>query len=180
MLPRFDWHTYRLMNDLARNFLCGPTDAPIRLVHHASGDRRSLDSAHHLHVHWHLLVVAIYDVFIQKHHTIRHNFPVVGHIRYWLEQIGPEMRQYWVANDKEEMPFNRDERSWIYASAKGENNNFGFGSTEQQYSIGYPIIKHAAFPFPEHKAKYASEDKTYIPCLKVMGESHGQGAALST
>ena len=82
------------------------------------------------------------------------------------------MRQYWVANDKEEMPFNRDERSWIYASAKGENNNFGFGSTEQQYSIGYPIIKHAAFPFPEHNAEYASDDKTYIPCLKVMGETH--------
>ena len=119
-----------------------------------------------------VVLVAIYDVLIQKKHTIRHNFPVVGHIRYWLERIGPEMRQYWVANDKEEMPFNRDERSWIYASAKGENNNFGFGTTEQQYSIGYPIIKHAAFPFPERKAKHCSDDKTYIPCLKVMGETH--------
>ena len=121
-----------------------------------------------------LVVVAIYDVFVQTKHTILHNFPVVGHIRYWLERIGPEMRQYWVANDKEEMPFNRDERSWIYASSKGENNNFGFGSTEQQYSIGYPIIKHAAFPFPEHQAKHSGDDKTYIPCLKVMGQSHNR------
>ena len=121
-----------------------------------------------------LLLVACYDIFIQKKHTILHNFPIVGHIRYWLERIGPEMRQYWVANDKEEMPFNRDERSWIYASSKGENNNFGFGSTEQQYSIGYPIIKHAAFPFPEHNAKHTCDDKTFIPCLKVMGESHGR------
>jgi glutamate synthase domain-containing protein 2 len=119
-----------------------------------------------------LVLVACYDIFVQKKHTILHNFPIVGHIRYWLEQIGPEMRQYWVANDKEEMPFNRDERSWIYASSKGENNNFGFGSTEQQYSIGYPIIKHAAFPFPEHNAKYSSDDKSYVPCLKVMGQSH--------
>ena len=121
-----------------------------------------------------LLLVAIYDVFLQKKHTILHNFPIVGHIRYWLERIGPEMRQYWVANDKEEMPFNRDERSWIYASSKGENSNFGFGSTEQQYSIGYPIIKHAAFPFPEHQAKHSDGDKTYIPCLKVMGQSHNR------
>ena len=119
-----------------------------------------------------LLAVALHDVFMQKKHTILHNFPVVGHIRYLLELIGPEMRQYWVANDKEEMPFNRDERSWIYASSKGQNNNFGFGSTEQQYSIGYPIIKHAAFPYPEHKVEHKSEDKTGIPCLKVMGESH--------
>ncbi|WP_404305125.1 FMN-binding glutamate synthase family protein [Neorhodopirellula lusitana] len=119
-----------------------------------------------------VMLVFVYDVFIQKKHAIKHNFPIVGNIRYWLEMIGPEMRQYWVANDKEEMPFNRDERSWIYASSKGQNNNFGFGTTEQLYSIGYPIIKHAAFPFPEHKAEYAHKDKTYIPCLKTMGTVH--------
>lgn len=121
-----------------------------------------------------LLVVAAHDILIQKKHTIKHNFPIVGHIRYWLETIGPEMRQYWVANDKEEMPFNRDERSWIYATAKGQNSNFGFGTTEQIYGVGYPIIKHAAFPFPEHKAEHVSQDHTYVPCLKVMDETHGR------
>ena len=55
---------------------------------------------------------------IQKNHTISHNFPIVGHLRYWLESIGPEMRQYFVANNREELPFNRIERGWIYASAK--------------------------------------------------------------
>ncbi|MCR9295857.1 MAG: FMN-binding glutamate synthase family protein, partial [bacterium] len=120
------------------------------------------------------LLVAIYDIFIQKRHAIRHNFPVIGHLRYLFERIGPELRQYWVANDKEEMPFNRDERSWIYASAKGENNTFGFGTTEQIYAIGYPVIKHAAFPFPESQAKFANGDKTYVPCLKTMGEAHGR------
>ncbi|MBW3539157.1 MAG: FMN-binding glutamate synthase family protein [Planctomycetes bacterium] len=119
-----------------------------------------------------LVCVFIYDVFIQKKHQILHNFPIVGHLRYWLETIGPELRQYWVANDKEEMPFNRDERSWIYASAKGENSTFGFGTTEQLYGVGYPIIKHAAFPFPEFEAVYPEGDKTAIPCLKVMGASH--------
>ncbi len=114
-------------------------------------------------------VVAIRDV-LQKTHTIKHNFPVVGHIRYWLETIGPELRQYWVANDKEEMPFNRAERTWIYASAKGQNSNFGFGTTETLYETGYPIIKHSVFPFPEASFKgLADGDKSAIPCLKVMG-----------
>lgn len=121
-----------------------------------------------------IVLVATYDVLIQKKHTVLHNYPVVGHLRYFLEMIGPEMRQYWVANDKEELPFSRNERSWIYASAKGENNTFGFGTAEQLYSTGYPIIKHAAFPFPEKDAVYPEGDKTYVPCLKVMGEMHGR------
>ncbi|HRV56202.1 MAG TPA: FMN-binding glutamate synthase family protein, partial [Mangrovimonas sp.] len=41
-----------------------------------------------------LAIVAVRDVFIQKKHTISHNFPIVGHLRYWLESIGPELRQY--------------------------------------------------------------------------------------
>ncbi|MBC8351614.1 MAG: FMN-binding glutamate synthase family protein [Planctomycetes bacterium] len=119
------------------------------------------------------VIIALYDV-TQKKHTILHNFPVVGHLRYFLETIGPELRQYWVANDKEEMPFNRDERSWIYASAKGANNTFGFGSSEQMYGAGYPIVKHAAFPFPESHAVPINGDPTAVPCLKVIGAAHGR------
>ena len=120
-----------------------------------------------------LAIIALHDV-TQKRHTIIHNFPVVGHLRYFLEMVGPEMRQYWVANDKEEMPFNRDERSWIYASAKGANNTFGFGTTEQLYGVGYPIVKHAAFPFPENQAVRINGDSTAVPCLKVMGSARGR------
>lgn len=105
----------------------------------------------------------------QKKHTIQRNFPIVGRLRYFLEMIGPELRQYWVANDKEERPFDRTERSWIYATAKGQNNNFGFGTTEIQYEPGYPIIKHKAFPFPESKAYVHNGDPSCIPCLKIIG-----------
>ena len=120
-----------------------------------------------------LLLVGIYDV-LQTKHAIRRNFPIVGHLRYWLETIGPEIRQYFVAHDKEERPFNRDERRWIYASAKGQNNTFGFGTTEQLYEVGYPIIKHSAFPFPDSKATYPADDPTAIPGLKIVGERHGR------
>ena len=113
-----------------------------------------------------ILLVFIYDIF-QKEHAILRNFPIVGHFRYLLESIGPGIRQYWISNDKEEMPFSRAERSWIYATSKKEKSTFGFGTTEQLYEIGYPIIKHATFPFSERKNK---PDKLFsIPCKKVIG-----------
>jgi len=120
-----------------------------------------------------IIILGIRD-YTQKHHTILRNFPIIGHTRYILQKVGPGMRQYWVTNDKEEQPFNRDERSWVYRTAKNIDNHFGFGTTEQQYGIGYPIIKHAAFPFPESKIVYPDGDKTAIPCLKVMGLAHGR------
>ena len=71
--------------------------------------------------------VASYDL-LQRRHAILRNFPVVGHGRYLLEAIGPELRQYIVTGNDEERPFSRDQRRWIYASSKQENNNFGFGT----------------------------------------------------
>ena len=120
-----------------------------------------------------LAVVFVFDIN-QKKHAVLHNYPVIGHLRYFLEMIGPELRQYWVAHDKEEMPFDRTERSWIYATSKGVNNYQGFGTTEMQYGIGYPIIKNKAFPFCEDDATYPGDDPTAIPCVKIMGESHNR------
>ncbi len=118
-----------------------------------------------------LALVAIHDI-LQRRHAVVHNYPVIGHLRYFMEFIGPELRQYWVADDKEELPFNRSERSWIYATSKGQNNFFGFGTEEQQYSVGYPIIKNVAFPFPEDKAVHINGDPSAVPCLKVLGKTH--------
>lgn len=121
-----------------------------------------------------LMIVFIHDVFIQRKHTILHNFPIVGHIRYLLEEVGPEMRQYWVATDKEELPFNRDERRWVYSTAKSQNTTFGFGTNEQMYELGYPIIKHAAFPVLSKEHDLVDGDPTAIPCAKVIGDNHGR------
>lgn len=74
-----------------------------------------------------LVLWLCYDV-MQKKHAILHNFPIIGHFRYWLEAIGPELRQYIVTNNDEERPFNRDQRRWVYASSKQQNNYFGFGT----------------------------------------------------
>ncbi|MEK9657238.1 MAG: FMN-binding glutamate synthase family protein [bacterium] len=119
-----------------------------------------------------LFIVGIYDIFIQRKHAIQHNFPVIGHLRYFLELIGPELRQYWVANDKEEQPFNRDQRRWIYSTAKQANSNFGFGSTQNMKQSGYILIKHKALPFPAEKALHPLSDPSAIRCAKVIGEFH--------
>ncbi len=116
-----------------------------------------------------LAIIAIRDVFFQKAHTISHNYPIVGHLRYWLESIGPEMRQYFVANNREELPFNRIERSWIYASAKKENNYEGFGTDRDIYAHQHIFINNAMIPFQVEKNHPNAIDKTFLPCAKVMG-----------
>ncbi|MFD0988544.1 FMN-binding glutamate synthase family protein [Mariniflexile jejuense] len=119
-----------------------------------------------------LVLVAIRDVFIQKAHTISHNFPIVGHLRYMLEKIGPELRQYLVANNREELPFNRIERGWIYASAKKENNYEGFGTDRDIYEHHHIFINNAMMPYQIDEKHPNSIDKTFLPCAKVMGAYH--------
>lgn len=119
-----------------------------------------------------LVLVAIRDIFIQKAHTISHNFPVVGHLRYMLEKIGPELRQYLVANNREELPFNRIERGWIYASAKKENNYEGFGTDRDIYEHHHIFINNAMMPYQIDEKHPNSIDKTFLPCAKVMGAYH--------
>jgi glutamate synthase domain-containing protein 2 len=116
-----------------------------------------------------LVIVAIRDV-LQKSHTISHNYPIVGHIRYLFESIGPEIRQYFVANNREELPFNRIERGWIYASAKKENNYEGFGTDRDIYAHHHVFINNAMMPYQVAENHPNTIDKTFLPCAKVMGE----------
>ena len=115
-----------------------------------------------------LCLIALRDI-LQRRHAITHNFPIVGHLRYFFETIGPELRQYFFANDLEEKPFNRAERRWVYATSKKENNTFGFGTSELIYELGYPILKHSTFPI---SPELNPEDPTAIACLKIVGEAN--------
>ena len=119
-----------------------------------------------------LALVAIRDVFFQKKHTISHNFPIIGHLRYLFESIGPEIRQYFVANNREELPFNRIERSWIYASAKKENNYEGFGTDQDIYKHQHIFVNNAMIPYKLDKDHPNVKDPYFLPCAKVIGLSH--------
>ncbi|MCB9260949.1 MAG: FMN-binding glutamate synthase family protein [Flavobacteriales bacterium] len=114
-------------------------------------------------------LVVIRDVFFNKRHAISHNFPLVGHFRYMLEKIGPELRQYIVANNREELPFNRSERSWIYSSSKNENNYEGFGTDKDIHEPNYHFIKPNLFGFKMPDEHPNLEHKDFVPCAKVIG-----------
>jgi glutamate synthase (ferredoxin) len=122
-----------------------------------------------------ILLVAIFDV-VQKKHAILRNFPVIGHFRYLLERIGPELRQYIVAGNNEERPFSRDLRSWVYASAKRQNNYFGFGTdNDLEQAPNHLIIKQSAFPLlAVSKGQPGYDDRYSIPCAKVLGAARGR------
>lgn len=117
-----------------------------------------------------LALWALHDVF-QRRHAIVHNFPVIGHFRFWLEALGPELRQYIVTGNDEERPFSRDQRRWVYASSKRENNYFGFGTdNDLDDSPNYLIVKHSAFPLIEPPPGSPRYDPQYrVPCTKIMG-----------
>ena len=65
-----------------------------------------------------LAAIGVRDL-TQKKHAVTRNFPVVGHFRYFFEELGQPLRQYFFSSDLEERPYNRVTRSWVYASAKG-------------------------------------------------------------
>jgi glutamate synthase domain-containing protein 2 len=106
---------------------------------------------------------------LQRDHAILRNFPVVGHARYLLERIGPELRQYIVAGNDEERPFSRDQRRWVYASSKLQNNYFGFGTDNDfERSLGNVIVHHRTFS-DEYPTHGAVGQEARLPSAKVLG-----------
>ncbi|ATG48156.1 FMN-binding glutamate synthase family protein [Celeribacter ethanolicus] len=82
----------------------------------------------------------------QTRDAILRNYPVIGHFRHWFSTLGEFFRQYFFAMDREEMPFNRAQRDWIYRASDGKGNTVAFGSTRSLSIPGTPIFMNAAFP----------------------------------
>ncbi|MEL7310950.1 MAG: FMN-binding glutamate synthase family protein [Pseudomonadota bacterium] len=94
-----------------------------------------------------LAIVVLYVIDVtQTQHAIRRNFPVIGRLRYWFEHLGQFFRQYFYALDREEMPFNRAQRSWVYRAAKGEDNTVAFGSTLHADRVGAAMLINSPYP----------------------------------
>jgi glutamate synthase domain-containing protein 2 len=92
-----------------------------------------------------VIIVYILDVS-QTKQAIRRNYPVVGHFRYFFEKLGEFFRQYFFAMDREEMPFNRAQRSWVYRAAKNLDNTIAFGSTRDLKPPGTVLFINCPFP----------------------------------
>ncbi|MEW8030435.1 MAG: FMN-binding glutamate synthase family protein [Candidatus Thiodiazotropha sp.] len=103
-----------------------------------------------------LIILYIIDI-TQTQQTIRRNYPVIGRFRYFFEHLGEFFRQYFFAMDREEMPFNRAERSWAYRAAKDENNTIAFGSTRDLRPIGSILFVNCPYPTLGEDAVPATE-----------------------
>ncbi len=105
-----------------------------------------------------LAVVIMYIVDkTQKKQAIRRNFPVIGRFRYLFEHLGEYFRQYFFAMDREEMPFNRAQRSWVYRAAKGIDNTVAFGSTRDLRPVGTVMFVNCPYPVLETDIAPTSE-----------------------
>lgn len=134
-----------------------------------------------------LIIAAVIVLYIidvrQTKHAIRRNYPVIGRMRYWFEHLGEFFRQYFFAMDREEMPFNRAQRSWAYRAAKGLKNTLPFGSTRDLRPEGTIMFVNDAFPPLSNQTKAPSTillgegycDKPYAinSVINISGMSYG-------
>lgn len=97
-----------------------------------------------------ILLVCVPILYIsditQSKHAVRRNFPVIGRFRYFFEHVGEFFRQYFFSMDREEMPFNRAQRSWVYRAAKDISNTIAFGSTRDLKKVGTVLFANCPYP----------------------------------
>ncbi len=91
------------------------------------------------------IALGLFDMF-QTRHAIRRNFPLLGHGRYLLEMIRPEINQYFVESNSDGKPFSREDRSVVYQRAKGDLDTLPFGTQRDVYAPGYEWINHSLAP----------------------------------
>ena len=105
-----------------------------------------------------LLVMILFIVDVtQTKDAIRRNYPVIGRFRYIFSTLGEFFRQYFFAMDREEMPFNRAERDWVYKSSEGVDNTVAFGSTKNLTPVGTVIFVNCPFPQQDEETRPASQ-----------------------
>ena len=129
-----------------------------------------------------IIVLGFYDYF-QKHHSILRNFPVLGHFRFLLEMIRPEIQQYFIETDINGMPFSRDQRSLVYQRSKKIRDTVPFGTLKDIYEVGYEWVNHSLSPVhlePKHlRVIVGGPDCTQPYCASLLNISAMSFGSLS-
>lgn len=86
--------------------------------------------------------IGVYDVY-QKKHSVLYNYPIVGHFRYLIESVGPEIRQYIIESDHQENPFSRNQRSLVYQRSKNVSDVRSFGANLNMKADNYEWVNHS-------------------------------------
>ncbi len=95
-------------------------------------------------------ILAVYDAFIQKNHSLLRAFPVVARLRWLFEEEREKIQQYFIEDDLNGTPINREKRSIVYQRAKKETETVPFGTQHNVYEKGYEFVKHSLFPTDHH------------------------------
>lgn len=128
-----------------------------------------------------IIIIYFIDIF-QTKSTLRRNYPVLARFRYLFEHMGEFFRQYFFAQDREEMPFNRAERSWVYRAAKDVDSTVAFGSTRYLHQPGNVFFVNCPFPtLSEDTAEpsavtigpYCEQPYTTTSLFNISGMSYG-------
>ncbi len=96
-------------------------------------------------------LLAIYDAFIQKSHSLMRAFPIVARLRWFFEEEREKIQQYFIEDDLNGTPINREKRSIVYQRAKKEIETVPFGTQHDVYQKGYEFVKHSLFPTDHHQ-----------------------------
>jgi len=127
--------------------------------------------------------VAAYDL-LQKRHSVLRNYPLVGHLRYGLEKLRPELQQYFIERDWDGRPFDRTARSIIYERAKGTDGEQSFGTEKDVYEVGHEYLVHSTTPLDvpdEHpRVSIGGRDCSKPYAMSLMNVSAMSFGALSS
>ena len=100
-----------------------------------------------------LALIGIHDI-VQTRHAVLRNYPLMAHIRFILEEIRPEIRQYFLESEKDGTPFSRDKRAIVYQRAKRALDKRPFGTQNDVYASGYEWLDHSMAPKPVVKEPF--------------------------
>ena len=129
-----------------------------------------------------LSLIGIYDLQ-QSHHAILRNYPIIGHLRFMLEAIRPEIRQYFLESETEASPFSRAQRTLVYSRAKGASDKRPFGTQLDVRAIGYEWINHSIAPSElaghDFRVKVGGKDCTQPYAISLFNVSAMSFGALS-
>lgn len=113
-----------------------------------------------------IFVLTIFTFYLmdkfQTKQAIKRNYPVIGRFRYWFEHLGEFFRQYFFAMDREEMPFNRAQRSWVYRSAKNVDSTIAFGSSRNTKKPGNILFVNCPYP--------TLDEDAVVPTFVTVGQ----------
>lgn len=129
-----------------------------------------------------LSIVGLYDLQ-QSHHAILRNYPIIGHLRFMLETIRPEIRQYFLESETEASPFSRAQRTLVYSRAKGASDKRPFGTQLDVRAVGYEWINHSIAPSKlaghDFRVKVGGKDCTQPYDISLFNVSAMSFGALS-